>query len=822
MDSYIGNYHKFYRGTNYLDEMKEVLSDAAKWVVDSLVAHYGADAHAKGNTPAPLVPENVPGYELGLRVMELQVVKPPSYRKVLSVIRNTPQTAGAVLYGVDDSKIAWRDATVSYHNIWEDKHGTYKVTEADALYISDDSRYFGLYTESDEKSIMREKIRYAYDRIDYFAPKPAAKVFSSFSIASPFSGYLPILYSFDLGEVFYLELSRLNLTKSGLSKGLCAQPGELIAANFITGETHIIASIAEIERPVLPFEVHYKTPLPPTCKDVVVALPWGLKDAMPSQSKSIHVRPLQVYSWDEYMELSAIYGQKNCFKNTVRAEKCAMEKMVTPFLEQLFDIPEDSLAIAPYWKTSAVNTRWFLDVAHYMGNLFQSVLQTATYSPWFLGVMLTSIRSGGIPLDSGIKSLPSWLGLTKPEFKSLLAEPDEKKFMVTMALRCNIKRKKGKIPTVKECDAVYQRVRQIERTELSSIGRYRYTKTTIRGRNGKVLFETYRLPVAFDYYSSRRLQQYGITVTQFFKYLSQELNPKDAIVCAVDRIWATLSDYNRMAQEIVPDSGFTLPHHLHAAHDAMVANYNQIISDRMAMEDGEVDDHEANRFARCYAGKPARVYRTEEFVMVAPEDSVDLYEEGIVLNHCVGTYGNEIMKARGSKLIFFLRKAKAPNVPLVTVQINRRKSCAGTKAPSYELFEIAGKGNRLPTDAEKSFCDAWLLALNRHLVEAEAARSQNHHAKSKIDAFDSDCLSWLTSLGVLPDVLPEYDALLDMDSNYERLFDAAIQSLSLLHSAGIIQVNGDSFQQMLELFSSKLSLAESTLTHTKALLRKIA
>lgn len=263
MDSYVGNYHKFYRGTNYLDEMKEVLSDAAKWVVDSLVAHYGADAHAKGNTPAPLVPENVPGYELGLRVMELQVVKPPPYRKVLSVIRNTPQTAGAVQHGVDDSKISWRDATVSYHNIWEDKHGTYEVTEADALYISDDSRYFGLYTESDEKSILREKIRYAYDRIDYFAPKPAAKVFSRFSIASPFSGYLPILYSLDLGEVYYLELSRLNLTKTGLSKGLCAQPGELIAANFITGETHIIASIAEIERPVFPFEVHYKTPLPP-------------------------------------------------------------------------------------------------------------------------------------------------------------------------------------------------------------------------------------------------------------------------------------------------------------------------------------------------------------------------------------------------------------------------------------------------------------------------------------------------------------------------------------------------------------------------------
>lgn len=75
--------------------------------------------------------------------------------------------------------------------------------------------------------------------------------------------------------------------------------------------------------------------------------------------------------------------------------------------------------------------------------------------------------------------------------------------------------------------------------------------------------------------------------------------------------------------------------------------------------------------------------------MLAPKAGADLYEEGIKLNHCVGAYTRDVMAARGSMLIYFLRKAKSPKEPLVTVQINRSKEKGGD---AFYLFEIAGKG----------------------------------------------------------------------------------------------------------------------------------
>lgn len=125
----------------------------------------------------------------------------------------------------------------------------------------------------------------------------------------------------------------------------------------------------------------------------------------------------------------------------------------------------------------------------------------------------------------------------------------------------------------------------------------------------------------------------------------------------------------------------------------MVSNYNQILEEKTPLkartEKEGYNVQEATSFTKCYSGKPTNVYSDGKFVMLAPKAGADLYEEGIKLNHCVGAYTRDVMAARGSMLIYFLRKAKSPKEPLVTVQINRDKEKGGVPSISLRLQEKA-------------------------------------------------------------------------------------------------------------------------------------
>lgn len=96
---------------------------------------------------------------------------------------------------------------------------------------------------------------------------------------------------------------------------------------------------------------------------------------------------------------------------------------------------QEALEWAPYKVNHGTTMQNFLWTIHYTGNLFQSILQTTAYSPWFLSTVLNSISAGGTSLDPSIRSLSQWFGLTKPELKALLSEPSGEKFIFSLAIR---------------------------------------------------------------------------------------------------------------------------------------------------------------------------------------------------------------------------------------------------------------------------------------------------------------------------------------------------------------------------------------------------
>lgn len=135
-----------------------------------------------------------------------------------------------------------------------------------------------------------------------------------------------------------------------------------------------------------------------------------------------------------------------------------------------------------------------------------------------------------------------WFGLTKPELKALLSEPSGEKFIFSLAIR------QLKPYSLKECERLYARVvGDCDANNMSyrnGTGGWAYEMATIRGKHGRALLKTNRLPRAFILYMSKNLQK-KVPVTDFIKYMSQEIQPAYPALDTLDKVWQLLKDYNR-------------------------------------------------------------------------------------------------------------------------------------------------------------------------------------------------------------------------------------------------------------------------------------
>ena len=102
-----------------------------------------------------------------------------------------------------------------------------------------------------------------------------------------------------------------------------------------------------------------------------------------------------------------------------------------------------------------------------------------------------------------------------------------------------------------------------------------------------------------------------------------------------------------------------------AAHDQIVARFNAVKH--------EAEDHlfEAKAFP-IYEQYGLEDYRYGDLCMILPRKRSDLITEGQTLNHCVG--GDSYFKNHiaGTRMIFFVRKAAAPEKPYFTMELDMK------------------------------------------------------------------------------------------------------------------------------------------------------
>lgn len=187
------------------------------------------------------------------------------------------------------------------------------------------------------------------------------------------------------------------------------------------------------------------------------------------------------------------------------------------------------------------------------------------------------------------------------------------------------------------------------------------------------------------------LYSHGISISDITAYLErvrkvQYVEPYSAI-----GEWA---DYLTACEAIgtdLSDKTVKYPRHLLSEH-------NIVINKRKLIDDTNKDEAFKNR---CDKYAKLFNYKDKNIIVKAPESIQELLEEGRKLHHCVGSYADRIID--GSSIIFFIRRAKEPDTPWLTVDLNE----------GGQILELKGNFDRVASNSDKKLLQDW--AQKKHL-----------------------------------------------------------------------------------------------------------
>ena len=107
----------------------------------------------------------------------------------------------------------------------------------------------------------------------------------------------------------------------------------------------------------------------------------------------------------------------------------------------------------------------------------------------------------------------------------------------------------------------------------------------------------------------------------------------------------------------------------------------------------KLTEEQAEMFENAYKDFKPFVTEDKTYSIVRPKNADDVKHEGSALNHCVASYISKVLKR--NCLIVFLRKTKATNKPLVTIEVENKA-----------IVQARGASNRSITEEEyRAICE---------------------------------------------------------------------------------------------------------------------
>lgn len=165
------------------------------------------------------------------------------------------------------------------------------------------------------------------------------------------------------------------------------------------------------------------------------------------------------------------------------------------------------------------------------------------------------------------------------------------------------------------------------------------------------------------------------------EYVTDEIRMYQGILSARDGLYY-LRDYANMSQSMgIPFEKY--PNSLKREHDVTSLNYREYMNTKKTQE-----------FSKVMKENDYLADKKKEYSVLLPETSKDLVYEGGRLNHCVGSYVDQV--AKGETVIAFLRKTKNIHEPLVTLEVK-----------GHQVKQARGAHNRALSKEESDFISEW-------------------------------------------------------------------------------------------------------------------
>lgn len=337
----------------------------------------------------------------------------------------------------------------------------------------------------------------------------------------------------------------------------------------------------------------------------------------------------------------------------------------------------DSFESSPYYR--------FYRVFNYYDKTTEELFRYSENCPW----LISSLKDVNVGKTKVQSKLTTFLGLSKVELRYYLEQPDETEFIFYL-----ITRKHANI-SVQEASRLLNKVKKItEKYELDAEYDDRNIKpVALVGMKGKIIAKTSNFPKILNGYFQNGYKNF-FTVSTYVNYLISEKKKNPTI--SLSQLETELNDFNRMANRVMDTKKMILPYNIIKAHDSMVINFQEIMGDKL--QGGKKLNEQTYRLIKKY-NDAYDYFEDDTYIMTHPYAPKDLHFEGASLNHCVGSYVDNVLSGRCR--IFFLRKKSCPEKPLMTVElINSR------------IGQFQGIGRRRPTDSEYDFAEAWLKSRN--------------------------------------------------------------------------------------------------------------
>ena len=161
-----------------------------------------------------------------------------------------------------------------------------------------------------------------------------------------------------------------------------------------------------------------------------------------------------------------------------------------------------------------------------------------------------------------------------------------------------------------------------------------------------------------------------------------------------------------------------MPNNFKQVHDRVAKEYKDLKDRKAAAEKKRRDKLVAKKMQKIKkgmeeifsknAGVDALNIKGNGLILIVPENSAAIKEEGEALHHCVGTYIERV--AKGETAIFFIRKENEPNKPYYTLEWRDNK-----------VIQCRGMNNCSVTDKVKAFVQAFEEKMNEQIKAKESA-----------------------------------------------------------------------------------------------------